>query len=69
MVSVDDPLRLKGDLDNLGSSSEEEDEEQQQGGGGGKKKKKKEEGEDSDDGKTYKAPKISQMKYGNEGVG
>lgn len=65
VASADDPLRLKGDLDNIGSSSssEDEDEGQQQGGGGKKKKKKGEEGEDSDDGKTYKAPKISQMKY------
>lgn len=60
-VNADDPSRLRGDLDNIGSSSEDEDEEQQQEGG--KKKKKKDGEEDSDDGKTYKAPKISQMKY------
>lgn len=68
VASADDPLRLKGDLDNIGSSSssEDEDEGQQQGGGGKKKKKKGEDGEESDDGKIYKAPKISQMKYGND---
>ncbi|KAG0712653.1 Neuroguidin [Chionoecetes opilio] len=63
VATADDPSRLKGDLDNIGSSSSEDEEEEQQGGGGGKKKKKKEDGSDSDDGKTYKAPKISQMKY------
>ncbi|MPC18674.1 Neuroguidin [Portunus trituberculatus] len=58
-VSADDPSRLKGDLDNIGSTSEEEDEEEEEQGG----KKKKKDGDDSDDGKIYKAPKISQMKY------
>lgn len=60
-VSADDPSRLKGNLDNIGSSSEDEDEEEEQQEGG--KKKKKDGEEDSDDGKIYKAPKISQMKY------
>ena len=66
VLSANDPLRFKGDLDNIvGSSSEEEEDEEEQQEGGKKKKKKKDGDEDSDDGKIYKPPKITQMKYGN----
>lgn len=56
VLSEDDPTRLKGNLDNIGSSSDEEEEEEKTNA-----KKKASEEED----KTYKIPKITQTPYGN----
>ncbi|CAL4086289.1 unnamed protein product [Meganyctiphanes norvegica] len=52
----DDPLLLKGNLDNIGSSSEDEDED--------KAEEKKEKGKDKD--RIYKVPKIVQTHYPGE---
>ncbi|XP_042204904.1 neuroguidin-like [Homarus americanus] len=57
VVTGDDPSRLKGNIDNIGSSSDEDEED-----GNVKKVKKTEE----DNQKIYKVPKISQTHYDGE---
>ncbi|XP_063610272.1 neuroguidin-like, partial [Penaeus indicus] len=54
VLSEDDPTRLKGNLDNIGSSSDEEEDEDKTSSG---KSATKEED------KTYRIPKISQTPY------
>lgn len=55
VLSEDDPTRLKGNLDNIGSSSDEEEDEENTNSA---KSATKEED------KTYKIPKVSQTPYG-----
>ncbi|KAK7074171.1 hypothetical protein SK128_018317 [Halocaridina rubra] len=59
-LGVDDPLRLRGNLENIGSSSDEEEEAEDT------KKKKAEKDDDNDDNvpKIYKVPKVAPVHYG-----
>lgn len=59
-VSVDQPLQLKGDLDNIGSSSDEDDNNDDTDPGQTTKKKKSGDVEEE----IYKIPKVSQTRYG-----
>lgn len=59
-VSADEPLQLKGDLDNIGSSSDEDDDDNNADPDQSTKKKKSDDVEEE----IYKIPKISQTRYG-----